>query len=90
MQTPFVLNIIVELKPEVRKEWLDQWAQLAQYVYDNEPTLVSYELLEVEEKSNTFMVYERSVLKPELACSCRRCGGCEISAQVFRYVQVLP
>lgn len=84
---PFVLNIIVELKPEVRQEWLDQWAQLAQYVFDNEPTLISYELLEVENKSNTFMVYERSVIKPDLACSCTRCGR---QCDQCPVVQVLP
>lgn len=49
------------LKPEVRQHWLDQWAILAQHVFDNEPSLMAYELLEVEGKENTFFVYERFV-----------------------------
>lgn len=63
---PFILGITVVLKPEVRQHWLDQWAILAQHVFDNEPSLMAYELLEVEGKENTFFVYERYCNKSHL------------------------
>lgn len=59
MQKVFSLIITVELVPELKNEWLDRWAQLAEHVLKNEPSALSYELLEVEGKENTFFVYER-------------------------------
>lgn len=65
---PFVLAIKVQIKPELREEWLQQWKVLAKHVRENEPKTLAYEVSEVEGQENTFLVYERSASLVSSAC----------------------
>lgn len=63
---PFVLAIKVQIKPELRDEWLQQWKVLAKHVREKEPKTLAYEVSEVEGQENTFLVYERYCTKADL------------------------